>query len=85
MNTETNTRAIVALVLGIGGLIVLPVVLSIPAIVVGNRARREIDASGGRQGGRGLAVAGIVCGWIGVALALLGLLAIVLLGVALTD
>ncbi len=85
MSSQTNTRAIVALVLGIAGLIFLPVLLSIPAIVVGSRARREIDASGGMQGGRGLAVAGIVCGWIGVAFGVLALVAIVLLGVAISD
>ena len=37
----------------------------IPAIVMGNRARREIRASGGVLGGEGLATAGVVTGWIG--------------------
>ncbi len=34
------------------------------ALVFGYMARNEIDRSGGLQGGRGLAVAGIVLGWV---------------------
>ena len=78
---EQNTRAIVSLVLGIAGLVFIPVILSIPAVIVGYQARREIDASGGAQGGRGLAIAGIVCGWIGIAFGVLILVGIVLFGV----
>ena len=32
----------------------------------GYAARRQIEASNGRQGGDGLAIAGIVLGWVGV-------------------
>jgi len=39
---------------------------SILALVFGYRARREIIMSGNRQGGRGLATAGIILGWIGL-------------------
>ena len=39
---------------------------SILAIVLGRRARREIDAPGSRLVGRGMATTGIVFGWIGV-------------------
>ena len=38
------------------------------ALVYGNKARKEIDSSGGRLGGRGMATAGIVMGWIGIGL-----------------
>jgi hypothetical protein len=58
------------------------------ALVYGYRARREIDASGGRLGGRGQAVAGIVMGWIGLALLLLGIVVIgvlVLIGLSAGD
>jgi hypothetical protein len=58
------------------------------ALVYGYRARREIDASGGRVGGRGQAVAGIVMGWIGLGLLLLGILliaALVVFGLAVGD
>jgi len=69
---QTNGLAIAALVCGIvwmGGL------GSILALVLGYTARNQIDGSGGREGGRGLAVAGIVLGWVGVAGMLLLLLA----------
>ena len=38
------------------------------AVVFGNIALGKIDASQGTQKGRGLAIAGIVLGWIGIAL-----------------
>lgn len=39
---------------------------SILALVFGYSARRQIYASGGSQGGAGMATAGIVLGWIGM-------------------
>jgi hypothetical protein len=44
------------------------------ALAFGYRARREIKSSVPRQGGAGLATAGIVLGWVGVAV-LLGVVA----------
>ena len=61
--------AIAALVLGIVGFFPL-------ALVFGYMGRNQIDRSGGRQGGRGLAVAGIVLGWVGVAFFVLAILAV---------
>lgn len=60
---ETNTLAVVSIVLGSMWLYWIG---SIAALILGYRAKSQIDASGGRQGGRGLAIAGIVFGWIGV-------------------
>ena len=65
---QTNGKATAALVLGICGLVVCPFVCSVLALVFGYQARNEIDAYGGRQGGRGSAVAGIVLGWVGIAI-----------------
>lgn len=62
--TRTNGMAIASLVLGIvwiGG------IGAILALVFGTKARRSIDASGGREGGRGMATAGVVLGCIGIA------------------
>lgn len=75
---ESNGKAITALVLGICGLVLCPVLLSIPALILGYQARGEIDGSGGRQSGRGMAVAGIVLGWIGIALGVIGLIGVLL-------
>lgn len=39
---------------------------SILALIFGYVAKSQIAASGGRQGGRGMATAGIVLGWVGI-------------------
>ena len=64
--SKTNGSATAALVFGILGLLIG--ILSVPALVFGYSARRQIDGSGGEQGGRGMAIAGIVLGWIGAVL-----------------
>jgi uncharacterized membrane protein len=81
---ETSGKAIASLVLGIGGFLIFPVVLSILAIVFGRSAKREIAERPG-LGGAGLAIAGIVLGWIGVALTVIAVLFVVLLVAASTG
>jgi hypothetical protein len=61
--TSTNGFAVASLVLGI---VWLYWVGSILALVFGYVARGQIAASRGTQGGGGMAMAGIVLGWIGV-------------------
>lgn len=78
-----HPQATTVMVLGILGL-VLCQVLSPVAWVMGNRVVREIDASGGRIGGRGPANTGRICGivgtiLIGVSVAFLLLLAVIFL------
>lgn len=65
---RTNGFAVAALVLGI---LWLFWVGSILALVFGYIAKSQIDGSGGAHGGRGLAIAGIVLGWVGVGTLLL--------------
>lgn len=64
---QSNT-ALIALIMGILSFVVLPFVGAIVAIVLGRNARREIQQSGGRLSGDGMALAGIVLGWINIAL-----------------
>lgn len=67
---ETNGKAVASLAIGLlAGWI--PFVAAIIAIVLGVVARREIAASGGKQHGDGLALAGILVGAVGVLLWLL--------------
>ena len=73
----TPGSATAALILGICALLVCPIICAPLALVYGNKARNEIDASGGRLGGRGMATAGIVLGWIGVAYAVLVIIYII--------
>lgn len=60
---KTNGLAIASLVLGI---IWIYWIGSILALIFGYNAKGQIDRSNGMEGGRGLAVAGIVLGWVGV-------------------
>ena len=64
IQSKTNGLAIASMVLGILWLWWLG---SILALVFGYIAKGQIDRSQGRETGRGMAVAGIVLGWIGVA------------------
>src|SRR5262245_62940783 len=64
---KTNGLAIASLVLGIAQIFVC-IVGAILALVFGYIARRQIDESGGTQGGRGMASAGMLLGWIGIGL-----------------
>jgi len=70
----TSGLAIAALVMGIGGLTILPLVGSVLAIIFGYMARRDIRQRPGELTGEGMAMAGIVMGWIAVGLAILGVL-----------
>ena len=68
--------AVASLVLGIAGLTVLPFISSVFAVIFGYMARREIRQQPLQTSGDGIAVAGIVLGWIGVGLMLLAILGI---------
>ena len=63
---RTNAKAVWALVLGILGLVCCGFFTGIPAIILGKLAQSDIDASGGRESGRGMATAGFVLGIIAV-------------------
>ena len=76
---ETNGKATAALVLGILWLCGIGSVL---ALVFGYQAKNEIEASGEVQGGKGMATAGIVLGWVGVGLVILYLVLWLVIGVA---
>jgi Domain of unknown function (DUF4190)/DUF1707 SHOCT-like domain len=76
VQVRTNTLAIISLVCGIGQMILWPLA-TIPAVVLGHVARHQIKRTG--ENGAGLALAGLILGWIGTAVLLLGILAVVLL------
>ncbi len=61
---ETNTLAIVSLVFGILGWSFLPLVGALVAIVTGHLARGEIRRAAERPQGDGMAVAGLVLGYL---------------------
>jgi predicted acyltransferase len=73
-SVPSSGLAIASLVLGICGLTILPLLASILAIIFGYMARRDIRQRPGEISGEGMAMAGIVMGWIAVGLAVAGLL-----------
>src|SRR3954452_3265016 len=68
---QTNRKSIWALVLGIVSLICCGLFAGIPALILGNSAKREIAASGGGQTGAGMAQAGVVLGIVSIVLSVL--------------
>ena len=77
---ETSGLAIASLILGIVALVVCIVgpLAGIPALILGIVALSKIGGSGGRLGGKGLAIAGIVTGGLGTVQAIFILPAILL-------
>lgn len=71
-----STLAIVSLVCGILAWVVLPLLAAIPAVITGHMARNEIRRSGGRVSGDGLALIGMVLGYANLAVAALGICAL---------
>lgn len=72
MAPPTNDKALISLIAGILGLTILPLVGSIVAVITGRIAKQEIRDSGGAYGGDGMATAGLVLGWIGIGLTVIG-------------
>ena len=81
----TNAKATASLVTGIATLVLSWCcgfgVAGVVAIVLGVKARNEIRASGGRQSGDGMALAGIITGACAIAFAVL-VLALVIVAIA---
>ena len=75
---QTSSLAIVSLVCGVLCWIMLPLLGSLVAVVTGHMARAEIRREPERLDGDGLAVAGLLLGYIQLVLIVLGLLALFL-------
>jgi hypothetical protein len=73
VNQPASSMATISLIAGVLGLTLFPFIGSIVAVATGVMARREIREAEGALGGDGLATAGLVLGWIGVALTVMGL------------
>lgn len=70
---QTSSLAVASLVSGILGWTLLPFVGALVAIITGHMARSEIRAANGQLDGDGLAVAGLVLGWVAMALILVAI------------
>jgi hypothetical protein len=88
METTTSTLAIVSLVAGILSWVMLPLIGSIVAIITGHMAKGEIKRSHGVLTGDGFATAGLVLGYLQIALGFCGLcvfLILMVMGIGLSD
>ncbi len=81
---STSGAATLSLILGIIAWTVMPVLGALGAVIAGHIARREIRAAGGQLGGNGLAIAGLILGYlqlvplvIGICLFMLFMIAVI--------
>jgi uncharacterized protein DUF4190 len=74
----TDGKATASLVFGILSLTCLSILAGIPAIILGHLSRGEVKRSMGRLGGGGMALAGLIMGYISIGLSLLFIPALVI-------
>lgn len=67
---KTSTLAIVSLIAGIAGWTILPLIGSLTAIITGHLAKAEIRDHAGQISGDGFATAGLIMGYLSLALGL---------------
>jgi hypothetical protein len=67
-----NSLGVWSLVLGLVGLVCLGFLTGIPAIIVGNKAKKAVAAGEANNGG--LATAGVIIGWVTIGLSVLGII-----------
>ena len=60
--------AVASLIMGIAAFLVCPLVLGVLAVVFGYIGKRNIEESAGMLGGESFAVAGIILGWVNLAI-----------------
>jgi hypothetical protein len=70
---QTSTLAIISLIAGICGWTVLPTIGAIVAVITGHMAKNEIRDSRGGLTGDGLATAGLILGYVHLALVVVGI------------
>jgi prepilin-type processing-associated H-X9-DG protein len=76
--TKTCGLAVASLILGVLSLVCFGVLTGVPAVICGHLAKSKIKHSGGTLDGDGLAIGGLITGYIGiffVSIAILGIMA----------
>lgn len=69
---KTNTLAIISLVASIAGIVILWGIGSVVGVICGHISLSQIKKTG--EQGRGMAVAGLIVGYVGIALAVIGVI-----------
>ncbi|MCU0936918.1 MAG: hypothetical protein MUF66_12870 [Gammaproteobacteria bacterium] len=73
---QSDSKAVIGLVLAIASWLVCPFILAIIALVLAGQSNRAIAASGGRLEGTSMNTATKVIAWINIVLSILGLIAL---------
>jgi hypothetical protein len=77
IQTKTSSLAIASLICGITAFTILPIFLTaVAAVITGHLAKKEIKAAGGTITGNGMATAGLILGYVNIALFILAACAI---------
>lgn len=79
VNLPNSTLAIISLVSGILGWTFAPFLGAIVAIITGHLAKSEIRKSNGALGGGGMATAGLILGYLHIAIFIFACLAVILI------
>ena len=74
--------AIASLIMGIAAFLVCPLFLGVLAFVFGYIGKRNIEESAGTLGGESFAVAGIILGWINIAIVAIAAIIIIIVRLA---
>ncbi len=74
---KTNTLAIISLIASIAGIVILWGIGSIAGMICGHISISQIKKTG--EQGRGMALAGLIIGYVGIALAIIGVIIVVAL------
>jgi hypothetical protein len=77
--SRTSTTAIISLIAGIAGWVGVLGIGPLIAIICGHIAKSEINKSNGMVTGNGLATAGLILGYVNLALTLIGLCLVIVL------
>lgn len=68
---QDSSLAIASLICGLVGWTFIPVLGAIAAVILGHMAKKEIRDSGGRLSGDGMALAGLILGYVQIGLVIL--------------
>ncbi len=82
---QTSNLAVIALILGIVSWVFLPFIAAIGAVITGHMGRREVLTSGGRLTGGGLATAGLILGYLNLAVFALAAIGFCLFAIAIGN
>lgn len=76
---KQSDLAVASMVTGILSWIFIPVLGALAAIITGHLAKKEIRESGGRLTGNGMAIAGLILGYVQLGFFVLAIIATILL------